>query len=84
MKTIGKMTPEEIKRVFTRFRSVIPATSGDERLRRTAYFFRKQAIAWARRARQWRAVGEMEATFRSLAKLYLSDYNKMKKGTKSQ
>ena len=63
------MTQEQIARTFQLFGSVIPASSADTERRRTPYFYRKQAVEWARMARQWwPGGGDMQATCRRLAK----------------
>jgi len=47
--------------------------------RRTAYFYRQQAISWARMARWYPNVSEgFGKTCASLAKSYLASYRKMK------
>lgn len=71
------MAREQIERTFQLFGSVIPASSQDTERRRTSYFYRREAIAWARMARQWWP-GEMQATCRRLAKSYLETYRQMK------
>ena len=73
------MTREKIERTFELFGSVIPTSTADTERRRTAYFYRQQAIAWARMARQhWPPGGDMQALCRRLAKSYLASYRKMK------
>ena len=74
------MTREQITRAFEVFGTIIPASSQDIRGRRTAYFYRKQAIAWACLARRrWLpGGGEMRETFRYLAKHYLATYRQLK------
>lgn len=75
------MTREQIAREFELFGSVIPASSADGERRRTAYFYRREAIAWGRMARQWwPGGGDFQATCRSLAKSYLATYRQMKNG----
>ena len=49
---IEPMTPEAIANQFALVGSVIPTATDDPGRRRTAYFFRTQAIAWGRMARQ--------------------------------
>lgn len=71
------MTREQIERAFGLFGTIIPASSADVTRRRTTYFYRRQAIEWARMARQWWP-GEMQATCRKLAKHYLASYRQMK------
>jgi len=73
------MTRERIERAFELFGTIIPASSQDTERRRTAYFYRREAISWARMARQWWPAG-MQATCRRLAKSYLASYRKMKSG----
>jgi hypothetical protein len=75
------MTSAQIARTFSLFGSVIPASTEDTTRRRTAYFYRAQAIAWARMARrQWPPGGDMQALCRRLAKSYLASYRKLKSG----
>lgn len=71
------MTREQISRAFELFGSVIPTSSADTERRRTSYFYRREAIAWARMARQWWPA-QMQMTCRKLAKNYLASYRKMK------
>ena len=47
------MTRQQITREFELFHTIIPASSADATRRRTAYFYRREAIEWARMARQW-------------------------------
>ncbi len=73
------MTREQIERAFELFGTIIPASSTDTTRRRTSYFYRREAIAWGRMARQWWPGGEdMQRTCRSLAKSYLETYRQMK------
>ena len=73
------MTTEQITRTFQLFGTVIPASTTDTTRRRTAYFYRKQAIEWGRMSRQWwPGGGAMESTCRSLAKSYLATYRRLK------
>jgi hypothetical protein len=72
------MTPEQIARSFQLFGSVIPASSADCERRRTAYFYRQQAIAWARMARQHWPSRDMPTLCRRLAKGYLASYRQFK------
>ncbi len=73
------MTREQISRTFELFGSVIPASTQDTERRRTPYFYRKQAVEWARMARQWWPNGgDFQATCRRLAKSYLASYRQMK------
>jgi hypothetical protein len=71
-------TTQQIARAFELFGTVIPASTQDTIRRRTAYFYRKQAIAWAKLARQYWPGGGMQATCRRLAKSYLDTYRQMK------
>ena len=74
------LTAEQIARAFELFGTVIPASTGDTIRRRTAYFYRKQAIEWARMARQyWPGGGDMQATCLRLAKAYLATYRRLKR-----
>lgn len=73
------MTREQISRTFELFGTVIPASTLDTERRRTSYFYRRQAIEWARMARQWwLGGGDFRKTCRSLAKHYLKTYRQMK------
>jgi hypothetical protein len=72
------MTHEQITRTFALFGTIIPASSADTERRRTPYFYRREAIEWARLARQWWPGGDMQATCRKLAKHYLETYRQMK------
>ena len=73
------LTAKQITRAFELFGTVIPASTGDTIRRRTAYFYRKQAIEWARMARQqWPGGGDMQATCRRLAKYYLDTFRRLK------
>lgn len=75
------MTRQQITRAYELFGTVIPASTQDTDRRRTAYFYRVQAIAWARMARQqWPPGGDMQALCRRLAKSYLANYRTMKSG----
>jgi len=71
------MTPAQIARAFELFGTVLSASSEDFARRRTSYFYRAQAIEWARLGRQ-RWPGDMQARGRRLAKNYLSTYRKMR------
>jgi hypothetical protein len=72
------MTPEQIEREFQLFRTIIPASSADTQRRRTAYFYRRQAIEWGRMARQWWPGGDMPSLCRRLATSYVATYRQMK------
>ena len=73
------LSAKQIARAFELFGTVIPASTGDTIRRRTAYFYRKQAIEWARMARQqWPGGGDMQATCRRLAKAYLDNFRRLK------
>ena len=72
------LTAEQINRAFQLFGTIIPAATADTTRRRTAYFYRQQAIAWARMGRQnWPGSRDMQATCRRLAKHYLAAYRQM-------
>jgi len=73
------LTAKQIARAFELFGTVIPASTDDTIRRRTAYFYRKQAIEWAKLARQyWPGGGDMQATCRRLAKSYLATFRRLK------
>ena len=70
-----EMTPERIARHFELLGSIIPAQSDDPGRRRTTYFYRQQAIAWGRMARQWWPSSSfMKPICLRLAKRYLALY----------
>jgi len=71
------MTPERIARRYQLFGSIIPSYSDDTDHRRTSYFYRKQAVEWARMARQWWPGAAMRPICRRLAKHYLAQYRFM-------
>nr|WP_321349308.1 hypothetical protein [uncultured Methanoregula sp.] len=72
------LTTEQINRAFKLFGTIIPAATADITRRRTAYFYRQQAIAWARMGRQyWPGGGDMQGTCCRLAKHYLAAYRQM-------
>jgi hypothetical protein len=73
------MTPEQISREFALFHTIIPASSADATRRRTAYFYRREAMAWGRMARQWwPSGGDMQGICRRLALHYLDLYRQAK------
>jgi len=72
------MTREQITRRFELFGTVIAASTADAERRRTPYFYRREAIEWARMARQWWPGGDFQKTCRNLAKHYLAEYRRMK------
>jgi hypothetical protein len=76
---VEQMTREKITRQFELFCSVIPSSTDDPGRQRTTYFFRQQAIAWARMARQkWTTYPTMGTTCKRLAKHYLTKYRTLK------
>jgi hypothetical protein len=72
------MTREKISREFGLFGTIIPASSADATRRRTSYFYRREAIAWARMARQWWPSNNMQGTCKRLALHYLDLYRQAK------
>lgn len=76
MNATNTMSHEQITREFKLFGTVIPASSADTQRRRTAYFYRKEAIEWARLARQW--PGDYRAMCKRLAMRYLALYREAK------
>lgn len=72
------MTREQITREFELFGTVIAASTADTTRRRTAYFYRRQAIQWAQMGRQWWPSPGFAALCRRLAKSYLATYRQMK------
>jgi hypothetical protein len=72
------MTHKEIESTFRLFGQVIPASSADYDRRRTSYFYRREAIAWARMARQWWPTATFAPLCARFAKSYLTTYLRMK------
>ena len=72
------MTPERIARRFELFGSIIPADSKGTGRSRTSYFYRRQAIEWAKMAREWWPGASMQPICRRLAKRYLALYRESK------
>ena len=75
---VKPMARNEIERHFELFGSVIPASTADDDRTRTSYFYRQQAIAWGRMARQWWPTSDMGPLCRRLAKSYLAIYRQTK------
>jgi hypothetical protein len=79
MNTSTTMTREKITREFELFHTIIPASSADATRRRTAYFYKKQALEWGRMTRWWwPGGGDMRGTCKRLAKHYLDSYRQIK------
>jgi hypothetical protein len=78
-RTSMTLTRPQIEQNFRLFGSIIPASSTEYDRRRTAYFYRKEAIAWAREARRphWMQIASPGVALR-LAKSYLAIYRQMK------
>jgi len=75
------MTREQITREFELFHTVIAASTADTQRRRTAYFYKREAIEWGRMARQWwPGGGDMQGTCKRLARHYLDLYRAIKSG----
>ena len=76
---VEQLTRPQIEQNFRLFGSIIPASSAEYDRRRTAYFYRKEAIAWAREARRphWMQIASPGVALR-LAKSYLAIYRQMK------
>jgi len=72
------MTPERIAKDFKLFGSIIPASTVDGDRKRTPYFYRKEAINWARFARKWHT-SDFARQCRNMAKTYLFIYKALKK-----
>lgn len=70
------MTHHQITGEFGLFGTVIAASTADTQRRRTAYFYRREAIEWARMARQW--PGDSKTLCKRLALRYLSLYRQAK------
>ena len=75
---LSSPTRDWIERQFALFHTIIPASSDGVGYRRTSYYYRKEAIAWARMSRErWPS-----KTFPSLcarfAKMYLANYRTTK------
>jgi hypothetical protein len=71
-------TRDWIERQFALFGTVIPASTADTTRQRTSYFYRKEAIAWARMARQQWPTPTFPALCARLAKGYLEKYRTLK------
>lgn len=79
MNPLTTMTREQITREFELFGTIIPASSADAARRRTAYFYKREAIEWGRMARQWwPGGGGMRGTCKRLAMHYLNLYHEIK------
>jgi hypothetical protein len=79
MNALTTMTREQITREFAFFGTIIPASSADATRRRTAYFYKREAMAWGRMARQWwPGGGDMRGTCKRLAMHYLGLYHEIK------
>jgi hypothetical protein len=79
MNLLTTMTREQIAREFELFHTIIPASSADATRRRTAYFYKREAIEWGRMARQWWPGGrDMRGTCKRLARHYLDLYRGIK------
>lgn len=76
---VEHLTRAQIEKHYELFRSIIPASTADYDRRRTSYFYRREAIAWAREARACQAwpILPRPACIR-LAKSYLAIYRTMK------
>jgi len=73
-------TRDRIERTFAFFGTIIPADSHEDMIhRRTAYFYRKTAIAWAQMAREKWPTASMPALCTRLAKVYLAKYRESKR-----
>lgn len=70
------MTRHQITREFKLFGTVIAASTADTHRRRTAYFYRREAIEWARMVRQWPS--DCKPLCKRLAIRYLSLYRQAK------
>jgi len=75
---LASPTRDWIERQFDLFHTIIPASSEDVGCRRTSYFYRKEAIAWARMSRERWPSKTLAALCARLAKSYLAAYRKMK------
>lgn len=74
-------TPDARERAFQLFGfgHLLPANSSEAGHRRTAYFYRKQAIAWARHHREGLfAIFGNTTTCLGFAKSYLQRYRELK------
>jgi hypothetical protein len=76
---VEHLTRQKIENDFRLFGTIIPASTTEYDRRRTAYFYRREAIAWAREARlpHWRQIASPGVALR-LAKSYLAIYRQMK------
>jgi hypothetical protein len=75
---VEQLTRQQIEKRFQLFRSIIPANSEDPCRQRTPYFYRREAIAWARMARQWWPTATFAPLCARFAKSYLATYRQMK------
>ena len=73
-----QLTRQQIEKRFQLFASIIPANSEDPCRQRTPYFYRREAIAWARMARQWWPTATFAPLCARFAKSYLATYRQMK------
>ena len=78
---VEQLTRNQIEEDYKRFGSVIPASTGDYDRRRTPYFYRRAAIAWASLARQWWSTPTFAPLCARFAKSYLATYRQMKSAT---
>ena len=75
---LASPTRDWIERQFELFHTIIPASSEDVGGRRTSYFYRKEAIAWARMSREWWPSKTFPALCARFAKMYLANYRATK------
>jgi len=71
-------TRDWIEREFALFGTILPASTEDIGRRRTSYFYRKCAIAWAGMSRQWWSSKTFPALCARFAKMYLAKYRALK------
>jgi hypothetical protein len=75
---LSSPTRDRIERQFALFGTIIPASTADTTRRRTSYFYRQEAITWARMARQQWPTPTFSALCARLAKGYLEKYRTLK------
>jgi hypothetical protein len=76
---LASPTRDWIERQIALFGTIIPASTADLPRRRTSYFYRQEAIHWARMARQqWPTPTFAELCART-AKSYLAQYRTAKR-----
>jgi len=78
---LEQLTRQQIEKEFKVCGSILPASTADYDRRRTPYFYRREAIAWASLARQWWSTPTFAPLCARFAKSYLATYRQMKSAT---